>query len=164
MVEPILDLDYWAERMRTAKEEHHAIYRCPLDQWRRIEDRHRQILAQHIRSHESVLDAGCGWGRLLDLMPKRWIGGYCGVDLSPDFIATARCRWPIFEFHEGDLRNVLPKFPPAIYEWGVMISMRPMVKRNLGDEVWAKMEAQIRRVARRLLYLEYDEADRGSIE
>jgi hypothetical protein len=38
------------------------------------------------------------------------------------------------------------------------------VRRNLGDEAWEAMERELRRVAKRLLYLEYDPDSEGSVE
>jgi SAM-dependent methyltransferase len=163
--EPILEPSYWAKRLREAPPEqlHTAVFKCPLDRWRRIEAKHREILARLIGPADSVLDAGCGWGRLLELMPAGWEGIYCGVDLSPDFVRLAERRWPRHHFYVGDLRSL----PPAIdlkFSWAVLVSVRPMVRRNCGDEVWAQMERELRRVAKRLLFLEYDEASEGSVE
>lgn len=166
MTEAILDPNYWRERMlrATGGNMHHAIFRCSYERWRRIEEKHREILARTIGEDDSVLDCGCGWGRLLDLMPDQWDGAYLGIDLSPDFVAKAERDHPEKggQFLEADLRRL-----PSLYQefdWAILVSIRPMVRRNCGDEVWAEMEGEIRRVARKLLYLEYDENDEGSIE
>jgi hypothetical protein len=45
-----------------------------------------------------------------------------------------------------------------------MISVRPMIVRNQGQDAWDAMEREIRKVARQLLYLEYDPFDNGSVE
>jgi SAM-dependent methyltransferase len=173
MTEPVLDPAYWSRRLREAPPEqlHHAVFKCSLERWRRIEARHREILARTIGRADSVLDAGCGWGRLLELMPAGWQSLYCGVDLSPDFIALARSRYdrrPAVGFFVGDLRDVLPEMippdDPFRFDWAVAISFRPMVRRNCGDEVWARMERELRRVARKLMYLEYDPDAEASIE
>lgn len=165
--EPIFSPEYWKQRLETAKELHHSIFRCPLEQWLRIEDKHRQILAATIKEYDSVFDAGCGYGRLLTLLPETWKGKYVGVDISEDFIDLARKNNRGTRFHpylmEGDLQ-CLNWLKPNSFDWAVLISMRPMIKRNKGDEVWSNIEKELRRVARRLLYLEYDEADNGSIE
>ena len=166
--EPILDKAYWQERLVKAKETalHHSVFRCSVDTWQRIEARHREILAETISDHESVLDAGCGYGRLLGLMPGRWRGRYLGVDLSPDFIALAEQTWicgPNRMFLCGDVRKlgfILEK------EWdiAVLISIRPMVIRNCGESVWQEMESELRRVTKRRLYLEYSPEEGGEIE
>lgn len=170
MTEPILEQKYWTDRYRTATERHHAIFRCPLEKWVAIERAHRIILAQYIKDTDSILDCGCGWGRLLTLMPRWWIGpdkmNYLGIDLSETFIEMAREQYPSLEFRQADLRKIplAPAVPEYRFDWAVMISIRPMVKRNLGDESWAQMESEIRRCAKKLLYLEYDPDDKGSVE
>jgi hypothetical protein len=163
--------DYWKRRLREAQHSgmiHHSIYKCSLEQWHRIAERHRQILAELIQLEDSILDCGCGWGRLLELLPESWRGEYLGVDLSPDFIQLAKRRYldpppsayPLrkIEFGVGDLRHDLPLLvnPKRKITWAVLISIRPMVIRNLGQEAWNEMEAEIRQVASRILYLEYD--------
>jgi len=37
-----------------------------------------------------------------------------------------------------------------------------MIRRNLGGAAWDEIERRLDRVCRRLLFLEYDEADHGS--
>lgn len=177
MTEPILDPSYWRRRLEQAQSAgrlHEAVFRCPLERWQRIETKHREILARLIQPTDSILDAGCGYGRLLDLMPSHWEGQYFGVDLSPDMIALAREHYAA---HFGGKRNEahcffigkLESLQAAIhaartFDWAILISVRPMVIRNQGGEAWEKMEMELRRVAKRLLYLEYDESDEGSIE
>lgn len=175
MSEAISDPRYWRKRLREAGQLHHAIFRCPLDKWQRIEAKHKEILKEHIQPGDSILDAGCGWGRLLTLLPGEWRGGYWGIDLSPDFVAMAQEQHKRI-FTVADLRT-LPTVTEFVnghiltgddygepFDWAILISIRPMIKRHLGDEEWAKIEANLRRVAKRLLYLEYDENDPGSIE
>lgn len=167
MSELISDPRYWARRLREANrrgEIHHAVFKCPLDRWRRIEAKHREILSRLIGSNDSVLDCGCGWGRLLTLMPEGWIGKYLGFDLSPSFTDLAKVEHPGRAFAVCDMRDMGPLWIESPFDWAVLISVRPMVIRNLGAEEWAKMESEIRRVADRLLYLEYDENDEGKVE
>jgi SAM-dependent methyltransferase len=158
----ILDPLYWRNRLNRSSERHHSIYRCPLELWRRIEEQHRRILGAHIKTWDSVLDCGCGYGRLLSLMPVTWRGLYWGVDLSPDFIEVAKRDWPGRVFMEASLTDLPATLPH--FDWAVLISIRPMVRRELGDDVWNHMEQEIRKHASRLLFLEYDVNDEGSIE
>ena len=162
MSEDILNPSYWRRRLETADHLHHAVFRCPRDEWERIAEVHRGILADRIGPTDSVLDAGCAWGRMLDLLPRDWRGLYLGVDLAPAFIETARRTYPRRAFIVSDLRN-LRETPDRAFDWAVMISIRPMVRRNLGGDEWAKMESELRRVARRLLFLEYDVDDPGEV-
>jgi hypothetical protein len=175
MTEPIDDISYWKDRLARAedsKEPHHAVFKCGRVLWDAIERRHRQILADTIGHKESVLDCGCGWGRLLDMMPGDWVGPYLGVDISPDMILKAM-RHPHLHagaFQCADLRRLSEQVAPfgfrepRKFDWAVLISIRPMVKRNLGVAVWEGMESEVRKVASRLLFLEYDPDDNGNIE
>jgi hypothetical protein len=185
MPEPINDLDYWKQRLEAAPKgrEHEAVFRCSKERWAAIEKKHRDILALHIKPFDSVLDCGCGWGRLLLMLPPNWHGLYLGVDLSPDFIHKALVETiPLAQkiyngqngmgnrpgaFQVSDLRDLSRNvFLPGRrkWDWAVMVSVRPMVKRNLGGAEWDKMEAEIRKCAEKLLYLEYDPDDEGSVE
>ena len=163
VVERILDPTYWAERLTSARsgDLHHAIFRCPLNVWRAIEAQHRRILSKTIGPCTDVFDVGCAWGRLLDMLPTSWRGGYFGLDISPDFVSMAGELHPGRKFAVGDLSDFacLDKFDLAI-----CVSIRPMVVRNLGIESWSVMEGRIRAVASRILYLEYDVADEGALE
>jgi cyclopropane fatty-acyl-phospholipid synthase-like methyltransferase len=143
-------------------EQHRAIYMTDRDTWEAIEQRHKQILARTIGPQDSILDAGCGWGRLLTLLPPSWNGGYLGIDLSPDFIALARKRHRGRTFWCASLLNLPPVH--GTYDWAVFISIRPMVIKNLGQQAWDIMEANLRQVAKKLLYLEYKLDDEGSVE
>jgi SAM-dependent methyltransferase len=171
-IEPISDPGYWAARLRAALTSgnlHHAVFRCPADRWARIQAKHREILTATLHLDDRVLDAGCGYGDLLDLMPDWWRGAYLGIDLSPELVQLAKERHPDRAFLRGDLRGLSSSaasihFYLGKFDLAVCRSMRPMVRRNLGDAAWAEMEAGLRRVARKLLYLEYDENDLGSVE
>lgn len=166
MSEPVLDPSYWKGRLQSAGPIHHSIMKMPTDKWERIEARHRAILARTIGNRESVFDAGCGYGRLLTLMPVSWTGKYWGVDLSPDFVAMADQRHPGQVFSVCDL-TVLPddKLPLSPeFDWGVMVSVRPMIQRNCGDEVWVRFHRVVKAFSRRQLYLEYDEQSEGEIQ
>ena len=126
-----------------------------------IEAKHRKILAETLKPRHSILDAGCAWGRLLDLLPEWWDGRYLGVDLSPDFVKLAQKEHPTREFVVGNLAAI---DLPDRFDLAVLISIRPMIRRNLGDEAWNVMEANLKRHAKKVLYLEYDAEDGGSLE
>lgn len=159
-IQPILDEVYWRYRIRDAREKHHAVFRCSLDRWNAIADNHRQILKQLIQPGEHVLDAGCGYGRLVDLLPEGH-GWYMGIDLSPDMVDLARKTYPKHTFSVMDLRKI--ELPDDVFDWAVLISIRPMVIRECGQQVWDQMYEQLRRVATKLLFLEYDPNDKGEV-
>ena len=168
MSELVLDPGYWKERLIKAQRAgklHHAVFECDPDRWRRVAVKHREILARHVTEGTSVLDCGCGWGRLIDLMPPKWAGEYLGIDISPDFIRLAQMDHPEARFAVWDMREAGNLSPTTgKYDLAVLVSIRPMVIRELGGDVWEKMEAAIRKVSLKLLYLEYDEKQEGSLE
>lgn len=159
---PIFSSEFWSERLRTAREPHHAVFVCGRAHWDAIAAKHAEILARHVRPADAILDAACGWGRMLDLMPADWHGPYLGVDLSPDFVERARAEHPDRMFVIADLRDV-PSIPDGTYEWAIGISFRGMVIREAGAAEWGKIEGELRRVAKRLLILEYDPDAEGEI-
>ena len=163
--EPILSESYWRDRLAVQgkDERHKAIFITPKSNWDAIAEAHRKILAQHIHPEHTVLDAGCAWGRLLDLMPADWRGYYLGVDLSPDFVDLAKREHPGKPFRVADLRQ-MPFLLDDTFDWCILISIRPMVKRNLGNEAWDEMEKELKRVTRNLLFMEYDVNDLGTVE
>jgi SAM-dependent methyltransferase len=172
--QPIEDPVYWKKRLNKAlytRQLHHSIFVCTLEKWEAIETRHCQILDRLILPNESILDAGCGYARLLDLMPKDWQGSYVGVDLSPDFIKLAATNHPDNDFICSPLEIALHHLHRIMlaqsgtkYDWCILISIRDMIKRNSGEETWNEIHDGIRKVANRILYLEYDEEDNGVIE
>ena len=170
MKQDILNPEYWSERLEKAKKSflHFSIFKAPIDTWEAVERKHESILLEHIKDTDSILDVGCGYGRLLTLMPPSWTGPYTGIDLSPEFIELAREKYPYkrnsFHVH-SILHGPVKQFvKPEVYDWATMISIRPMMIRNLGEDVWKEAEQNIRLSAKRLLYLEYDVDNEGSIE
>ena len=176
MPELILDPRYWSKRYRDAPKDqlHHAIFKCPLDKWLRIEEKHKQLLSQTVGHTQSVLDVGCGYGRLLNLLGPAYTGKYVGVDLCHEFIDVATDRYehrthPTYFLH-GDILDVrfLPtKFvaeqPENKFDWAILISVRPMLIRHCGQEYWDRVEQHLRTIAHKMLFLEYDEDDNGTV-
>lgn len=164
---PIEDPQFWRERLDRALslgEIHRAAFECHLSKWRAIEEKHRRLLGDYVRPGDHILDVGCAWGRLLNLLPSTWQGRYLGIDLSPELIAIAQREHPDHLFRTGDVVEITATMNPLETDLAVMISFRPMVKRNLGEDRWQEILASIQRVSRRQLYLEYDEDDGGCLE
>ncbi len=55
-------------------------------------------------SPTSVLDAGCGTGRVAIELGRRGVD-VVGVDVDPSMLATARSRAPALRFEQGDLAD-----------------------------------------------------------
>lgn len=173
-MEPVTKPEYWSDRLKEAidkKHLHYAVFIENEDRWKAIEEKHRQILAKHIKPTDVILDAGCGYGRLLNLLPhKPEIGNYWGVDISPQLLSLANMYHPGHIFQEESLTDLyeLRKYEAGMlvprFDWGILISVRPMLIRNMGREYWDKCEKELRAVCKKLLFLEYDPKDEGSIE
>lgn len=166
MSDPLFDPLYWKVRIDEAQargEVWKSVYICHKELWDRVEAKHREILARYVKDNDYVLDAGCAYGRILNLLPKDWHGNYLGIDVSPDFIEMARRSFPSRKFAVGDLRS-MPQLGTDWFDVAVVSSVRPMVKRHMGNDAWDLMDWELRRVARKLLYLEYDPEHEGSLE
>ena len=146
MVEPVDDPAYWRARLeKCGGELHRAVFNGSIDQFSPLQQAHRLGLLRLDPDH-NLLDAGCGYGRLVDLLPDNYRGRYVGVDISPELITLARLLHPGKEFAVADLRR-LP-YGDGEFHVAVVCSVRPMVIRNLGLEQWNLMEREIRRVTR----------------
>lgn len=163
MPDPILDPKFWLRRLKEAKHQHEAIFKCNPDLWQAIEKKHTKILEQYIRPTDSILDVGCGWGRLLTMMPDDWYGDYTGIDVASKFLMMARENYPSRRFVNCQVIHAANRLA-CRFDWAVMVSFRPMILKNLGDEYWQKAEEVLKGMSGKRLYLEYDLQHEGSIE
>ena len=170
IVKPVEDPQFWNERLyrtlATGGMLHEIIYQESWDIWARTQTGTSIVLHRLIPKGSKVLDAGCGYGALVDAFDEcRLRVQYTGVDVSPDLfrLATERYqkaatsdgkpRFPGVQFLVGNLRS-LP-FESEEFDWAVMRSMRRMVEDNCGRESWQAVLAEVQRVARRVLLIEY---------
>jgi SAM-dependent methyltransferase len=74
----------------------------------------------------SVLDAGCGTGRVAIELARRGVD-VVGVDLDPDMLARARVKGPELAWVQGDLADVDldRRFDVVVLAGNVMIYLRP---------------------------------------
>jgi len=153
MGKPVNNLDFWKGRLQDAEKGylHYSVYVANPALWAFIEKKHRETLNKYIAWDDKVLDAGCGYGRGSEFIP----GEYTGVDFSPDFILKAKQLYPGKSFIKADLAK-LP-FEDHLFDWAVCISIKAMIKNNLGQEVWMPMEQELKRVAKKVLILEYED-------
>lgn len=159
MGKPVDKTNFWRERIRQAKEagkERYSVYLTSQNDWDKLNEVHKQIIKKHISRDDSVLDAGCGYGRA-----SEWFRNYHGIDFSPDFIAMAQKMYPNKTFSVADLTALT--FNNKEFDWGICISIKQMIVANLGAEKWALMEKELRRVCQKVLILEYSDPDKYEI-
>lgn len=153
---PIFSPDYWRVRIAEAgsnlRDSVYA-YACGA-KWDEMDDLWRKALARHVAADTAILDVGCGYGRLLTLMPKHWGGYYVGTDVSPEFVAIAKRLHPGYadQFCVRDFRLRQLGLEGA-FDLAVCGMVRGMVRLNAPDE-WPGIEANVKRCARAVLYLE----------
>lgn len=145
--------NFWRERLASAEQIHHSVFRAPQNMWERIGERHRHVLSVFSGPFRfaSILDVGCGYGALLDLLPKGWKGAYTGIDLSPDMVVRART------LHKQMFRVYDIRQPYGFrYKFAIMRSFRKMVQTNCDAEVWRCIQANVEACSEYQLYLEYE--------
>lgn len=147
-MKPIDKLEFWKDRIDRAsgEREHHSVYVTTPADWAAIGVAHRAILEKLVSG--KVLDAGCGYGRV-----SEWVDDYTGVDFSPDFVALARAKYPGKRFEVANLK-ALP-FADGEFDWAVAVSIKDMVVGQMGEGEWGLMQAELSRVAKKVLLLEY---------
>lgn len=150
MGKPIDKLEFWKERIDNAQKEHFSVYICGEELWKKINKAHNEIFDREINENDSVLDAGCGYGRWSERF-----NNYVGVDFSPDFIQKAKSKYPNKEFIQADLKS-LP-FKDKEFDVSFCVSIKKMVSDNLGEEEWLSMENELKRVSKKVLLLEYED-------
>lgn len=157
MTVPVTDPAFWAKRLSDAPADsiHRSVFECHTSLWKSIEDRHRRILGTYIDAGDSVLDVGCAYGRMINLMPQAWHlsdeGRYVGVDICPQFIDAANNLHPGWYFDVCSAA-CLP-YADDSFDWAVLISVRRMLLVN--TDLWPSVELELLRAAQRLLILEY---------
>lgn len=104
---------YWIERHRQLKGDPRSVG----NMGKSIEDnlKGEQTLRRHVGlvarllepSCRSVLDLGCGYGRVANEFLERGFK-YCGIDVSPDAVSQARLNYPQATFLVKDLNEWEP--------------------------------------------------------
>ncbi len=161
--EPVCDPEYWRDRLgRAGNELHRSVFNGSIDQFNPLHRRHAKLLEGYVGLRARVLDAGCGYGRILSAIPTTWTGPYLGVDVSPDLVQVARLtnRRPDTQFLVHDLRDpptpAMKAFDPDLI---VVCSLKNMILRHLGEGDWKAIEANLRSLGGQIIYLDYGEWD-----
>lgn len=154
-MKPVNKEEFWKERLEQAKKNgdvRYSVFIAHQTQWDSINAKHLEIIKAEIKDTDNVLDAGCGYGRL-----SEYIKNYTGVDLSPDLIDEAKRLYPDKKFMVAKLES-LP-FKDKEFDVAVCVSIKAMIVANLGYGAWMEMLKELKRVAKKVLILEYGVAD-----
>jgi len=142
-------IEFWKERIDEAEDIHLSVYNCHNSLWEETNENHKKIIDKFVKG--KVLDAGCGYGRLSELFDD-----YTGVDFSPDFIDKAKELYPDKKFLVENLKDL--SFEDNEFDWAICVSIKGMIEHYESFEAWNKMEAELKRVANKVLLLEYTDS------
>ena len=112
----------------------------------------------------SVLDAGCGTGRVAIELARRGID-VVGVDIDPNMLSTARRNAPHLEWHLGDIATIQlgRKFDVIVMAGNVMIFLAAGTERAVLENMARHLNPGGQLIAGFQLsmgYLDIDEYDR----
>ena len=139
------DLEFWRDRL---KKLNNPIGEVPFEE---IEKEHKPIIDKYIKKTDEVLDAGCGMGRIAHWFKDE---NYVGFDFVPEFIEIAKSKNQNKMFFVLDIKKPLP-FQNKEFDWALLVSVKGVVGKAIGWDKWANIEKELKRVAKRVLILEY---------
>lgn len=141
---------YWLERGKTFESEALA-----HTDWGAEDGPLMELLGE--LAFESVLEIGCGFGRVGEMIAQRWPDvRYTGLDVSPDLIAAAQRRLPDAEFICADLTTW-----DTERTWDLVLSV--IVLSHIPPVQVAHTVAKVRRWARRdIVAVEWDERGKAT--
>lgn len=155
---PVDTPKFWSGRIQEAEERggglYYAVYNTHPRNWERIQRESAEALTKCLNRGMRVLDAGCGYGALYEVLPYKESIDYRGIDISPDLIETARKRCPSVQFIIGDLRSI--PFPNNYFDRAICRAIKYTIVDNLADGEWEAMRSELLRVAKAVILLEYE--------
>lgn len=148
----VLSPEFWAERLRRAKaggDVHRAVCDMSWADWQTVQDQTREILKQHLKAGDRVLDCGCGPGLMREVMPQKvdWVG----VDFCPEMVDENIHKSEIIHTMLGDVRNL--QLEDSTFDWCVCRNLEGDAEAECSED-WGKMRREMLRVAPRLLLID----------
>lgn len=160
---PVENPAFWKGRLLNVvargEDLHKAVHNIDYEIWSINNQSTRRVLSTVMPEGARLLDAGCGLGTVVSLLPPGT--RYTGVDISPDFIDLARVKHPGYKFLVTDMTR-LP-FADGEFDYALARSIMDMVVRNLGESRWLEMERELLRVADKLIVIEYDDINKYKV-
>lgn len=139
-------VSYWTDRGR--------YYEAAFQPVRYVEQEAALLRVLSRLRFESVLDVGCGFGRIGALILDRWpTVAYTGLDLSAAQLTAARSRLPKAEL----IQSTISSFDPGDRRWDLVLAVEVLMHQRPRD-----LEAvigKLRMLARRdVVTLDWTEA------
>ncbi len=124
-----------------------AVWDGTQEQWDQVREESIEVCHKYIVPGDSVLDAGCGIGELVECLPQRII--YLGVDFCLGFIEVAKTRYPGYSFQVCNLLD-LSEIASNSFDWAVCRTVEGVAK-NQEKDAWGKITKELLRIAGKLL-------------
>lgn len=147
-------LDFWRTRIKQAKDAG-----LPIDfamaasgfDWGVIDKEHSSRIFKYATRNSKILDVGCGYGRT-----AHWFAdeNYTGIDFVSEFVDEAHKRHPNKRFLVGNITEALP-FKDKEFDIALLISVKRVIAPVVGEKVWGVVEKELKRVAKKVIILEY---------
>lgn len=85
----------------------------------------KQIVNQFLGSIDgkSVIDIGCGDGKLCEILNEMGVGKYVGFDVSSDLIKLAQKKFPQYEFYAHDMHNFSTHLQGGMFDIAFMLDV-----------------------------------------
>lgn len=136
---------FWKDRLDRLKNPLDALQEGGVN-WELVAEKQKEIFKKYISG--KVLDAGCGIGRTIPLMPEGV--DYTGIDISPDFIKIAKKEYLTHKLMVGDARKT--KFKDKEFDWAILSGMGGYPE-NPPSDFWNQVSGEMRRVSSHLIVL-----------
>jgi SAM-dependent methyltransferase len=164
---PIESLEFWEDRILNVvayeRPIHEIAYDTSLENWQKIQKHTVELIQRHVKRRDRILDAGCNYGPLLDCLQTidREVNmnlSYVGVDIVPKLIQLAirRYNWKRIYFDRLKPKFVVADicklpFKDKEFNWCFCRALEGSTRTNLGNGVWDQMQAEMLRVAKKLI-------------
>ncbi len=155
---------FWGQRVKKMLENQRPLHTCSYDttmqDWVRIQRHSAGLIKDLFEPGESILDAGCGYGALIEVIEwVRYNLVYAGVDFCPEMIHLAKLIYPkrAESFMVGDIREMrdMPLVDQLYpFDWCICRGLEGSIKTILGNDQWDLMVKEMLRVAKRLLVID----------
>ena len=153
---PTEQIAFWEERLAETKKKNWPIYRAIArthsdEIWEKAQEEQRVLLHRFIQPYSTILDAGCGVGAAVPLLPDNE-STYLGIDFAECLVKEARLQHPEKEFQVTNLLD-LCCFSEDQFDFTFCRGVQGIVSGRLGNDTWLSMKEELKRISKRLLLM-----------